>query len=185
MNPLQRIPSWLKFLTVVAIIASFICISTLGLVLDFIGALLLIAPEFPLYRKRLYARLPFQSLEDVNQMEERISNLNSSITVQKGDVGYGSLCAIIKQETNNEFDEIQLEVDSNRADRYIHVTVNVAEDHSIGRIESQKQDLRNLLERTVDRRTTAIGAFVLATGFFLQILAQILPSIISPVRLIC
>ena len=108
MNPLQKIPSWLKFLTVIAVISFFICINIFGLILDFLGALLLITPEFPLYRKKLYDRLPFQSLKDVNRMEERISTLNSGVTVQEGDVGYGSLSAIIEQETNNEFDEIQL-----------------------------------------------------------------------------
>lgn len=185
MHLLQKTPSWLKFLTFIAIISFFICINTLGLILDFTGALLLLAPEFPMYRKKLYEILPIQSLKDVNRMEDRISSLNSGITIQEGDVGYGSLSAIIKQETNNEFDEIQLEVDSSRTARHVHVTVNPARGYSIGRIESQEQDLRNLLERAVDRRTTAIGAFVLATGFLLQILAQILPPIISPARLVC
>lgn len=169
----------------ISIISLFVCINTFGLVLDFTGALLLVAPEFPLYRRKLYGTLPFKTLRDVNEMEDRISDLNSGVTVEERDIGYGSLSAIVEQETNNEFDEIQLVVDSNRTDRHVHVTVNLARGYSIGKIESQEQDLRNLLERAVDRRTTAIGASVLATGFALQILAQVLPPIVSPVRLIC
>lgn len=168
----------------VAVVSVFMCLGNVGLVLDFLGALVLISPYLPRLRYAVL-RIPLPLFSDLKTIDEDYKReVASGVTISPDDPGHAMVNVVFKRQRGNSFRNITLEQDHSRT-WYVSVTDNPREGYADIEIQGSRYVLRQFLDTPIEWQLLKTGGIILASGFFLQLLANLgEPSgLVSPFRI--
>lgn len=140
---------WGCFVGVVAGISVFMCLGNVGLVLDFLGAVVLISPYLPRLRY-VILRIPLPPFTDLKTIEEEYKEqVAFGVTLSPGESGHALVNMVFKRQWGNSFRNITLQQEQNQT-WHVSVTDNPREGYADVEIQGSRYVLRQFLDTPIE-----------------------------------